>query len=111
MSRRWTNDREHQNPGWFFFFTFVSLILSPVSWHIVTVTTVTRYLVYLPPLRSSLQSLHKVDFIIPNLRMQKLRLEDNLRGQGHTAYKGQNSNTVLSDFKVYILSTYLLINE
>ena len=39
--------------------------------------------------------------------MQKLKLEeDNLHGQGHTAYQGQNSNTVLSDFKVYILSIF-----
>lgn len=44
--------------------------------------------------------------------MQKLRFkEDYLHGQGHTAWKGQNSNTILSDFKVCILSTYLLINN
>lgn len=39
--------------------------------------------------------------------MQKLKPEeDNLHGQGHTAYKGQNWNTVLSDFKVYMLSIF-----
>ena len=54
----------------------------------------------------------KAEFIIPILWKQKLILkEDHLHGQGHPACKGQNSNTVLSDFKVYILSTYLLISE
>lgn len=43
--------------------------------------------------------------------MQKLRFKDYLHGQGHTACKGQNSNTILSDFKVCTLSTYLLINN
>ena len=72
---------------------------------------VTRYLVYLLHIVWSSQPPRKVDFIIPILSMQKLRLKDNLHGQGLTACKGQNSNTVLSDFKVYVLSTYLLINE
>lgn len=53
-----------------------------------------------------LKPLYKVDFSSLIFWMQKPRLnEENLYGQVRTACKGQNSNTVLSDFKVGILST------